>query len=117
MRILMSTALALGAIGCALLVAPSVHAREYPWCAQYAGSVLPSGRFAMLAPNDRSDARELGGLMKEAHVGGGRNCGFDTYEQCKAAIAGVGGSCERNLFYQGEPPAGAPRARRDGRRY
>jgi hypothetical protein len=31
--------------------------------------------------------------------GGGTNCGFLTMEQCRAAISGVGGSCEPNQFY------------------
>ncbi len=46
---------------------------EYPWCAQYGGE----------------------------DGGGGRNCGFSTYEQCMATISGMGGDCQRNLFYQG----------------
>ena len=32
---------------------------------------------------------------------GGRNCGFSTYQQCMATVSGIGGSCERNQFYQG----------------
>jgi hypothetical protein len=43
----------------------------YPWCAEYWGR---SG-------------------------GGGTNCGFLTLEQCRAAVSGVGGSCEPNQFY------------------
>jgi hypothetical protein len=31
--------------------------------------------------------------------GGGTNCGFLTLEQCRAAVSGVGGSCEPNQFY------------------
>jgi hypothetical protein len=46
---------------------------EYPWCAQYGGG----------------------------EMGGGRNCGFSTLEQCRATISGIGGSCEPNLFYPG----------------
>jgi hypothetical protein len=46
------------------------HAQTYPWCAQY-------GRMG----------------------GGGRNCGFSTYEQCLATVSGIGGFCERNTFY------------------
>jgi Protein of unknown function (DUF3551) len=57
----------------AALLRPAA-AIEYPWCAQYGGG-------------------EDGG--------GGRNCGFSTYEQCMATISGMGGGCERNLFYQG----------------
>jgi Protein of unknown function (DUF3551) len=44
---------------------------EYPWCAVY--------------------------NMK----GGGTNCGFSTFDQCRATISGIGGSCEPNQFYKG----------------
>jgi Protein of unknown function (DUF3551) len=60
----------------------------YPWCAQYSG-----GR------------------------GGGRNCGFWTYEQCSATVSGISGNdvCEVNAMYRGPqpgmipPPSGPPR--------
>ncbi len=29
---------------------------------------------------------------------GGANCGFHTYEECRANILGIGGYCDRNLF-------------------
>ena len=57
---------------------------EYPWCAEYGGG-------------------EDGG--------GGRNCGFVSYEQCMMTVRGMGGSCEPNLFYldqaskKPQPPA------------
>jgi hypothetical protein len=34
---------------------------------------------------------------------GARNCYFVTLEQCRAAIAGNGGFCELNGFYDGRP--------------
>ena len=45
---------------------------------------------------------------------GGRNCGFSTLEQCMATVSGIGGDCERNLFYEGpaERPTKSPRKRR-----
>ena len=43
----------------------------YPWCAHYGGG----------------------------WSSGGINCGFVTYDQCKAAISGAGGWCEANSFY------------------
>ncbi len=63
------------------------QAEPYPWCAQYTG-----GR-----------------------GGGGRNCGFVTLEQCRETVAGMGGFCERNLFYTGptERPVKHKRKRRD----
>ncbi len=51
----------------------------YPWCAQYGG-----GR------------------------GGGRNCGFWTYQQCMAALWGNGGYCEVNAMYRGPSPGMIP---------
>ena len=49
-----------------------------------------------------------------AHYGGSRApgtpvCGFNTWEQCLAAVSGSQGSCEQNPWYQG------PRATRRGR--
>ena len=29
---------------------------------------------------------------------GGTNCGFHSYEECRANILGIGGYCDRNLF-------------------
>ena len=52
-------------------VEPAAAAIEYPWCVQYGG-----GR-----------------------GGGGRNCGFVSYEQCMMTARGAGGWCEQNLFY------------------
>ncbi|MFL5101045.1 MAG: DUF3551 domain-containing protein [Xanthobacteraceae bacterium] len=56
---------------------PSVAEVIYPWCAQYGTR------------------------------GGARNCGFTTWEQCRAAISGMGGYCIENPFYQrrADPPA------------
>jgi Protein of unknown function (DUF3551) len=33
--------------------------------------------------------------------GGGTNCGFYSFEQCRAAISGNGGMCSRNQWYGG----------------
>lgn len=32
---------------------------------------------------------------------GGTNCGFLTFEQCRATLSGNGGFCEPNQFYVG----------------
>jgi hypothetical protein len=58
------------------------HADPYKWCAQY------------------------GGLS-----GGGRNCGFVTWDQCMATVSGIGGFCEINQFYTG-PERPPPRRKR-----
>jgi hypothetical protein len=70
------------------LFTPSAgQAEPYPWCAQYSGG----------------------------SVGGGRNCGFVTIEQCRWTVSGIGGFCEPNLFYMGgaERPAKLARQRRN----
>ena len=57
---------------------PAAAAIEYPWCVQYSGG-----------PN-----------------GGGRNCGFVSFDQCMMTARGAGGMCQPNVFYPGttEPP-------------
>ena len=70
----------------AMFAPTSGHADPYKWCAQY-------------------------GLRSDL----GTNCGFVTYEQCRATISGVGGTCQPNPFYDGKPfdtgsePRRAPR--------
>jgi hypothetical protein len=48
---------------------------------------------------------------------GGTNCGFTTFQQCMATLAGMGGFCNANTQYvplansikrSGPPPAAAP---------
>ncbi len=58
---------------------------DYPWCAQYGG---PDG-------------------------GGGRNCGFVSYQQCMLTVSGIGGFCEQNSFYN--PPPTTKRKRHSAR--
>jgi tetratricopeptide (TPR) repeat protein len=36
---------------------------------------------------------------------GGNNCGFNTYEQCMAAISGIGGFCNRSPYAEPDKPA------------
>ena len=55
------------------------EAQNYPWCAYYSG-----GR-----------------------SGGGTNCGFTSFEQCKTTVSGIGGFCALNTQYQ--PPPGPHR--------
>jgi len=59
---------------------PSRADITYPWCAQYGGG----------------------------WDGGGRNCGFWTYEQCMAALSGNGGYCQANAMYRGPSPGMIP---------
>jgi Protein of unknown function (DUF3551) len=39
----------------------------------------------------------------------GENCGFTTFQQCRATISGIGGYCGANPWYRGNPsPNGSP---------
>jgi len=79
-----STFLAAAAIVAAVAFTTPAPAIEYPWCAQYAGGP----------------------------AGGGRNCAFTTYAQCMATSRGMGGFCERNLFYTGPDDRPGKRSRK-----
>jgi hypothetical protein len=56
---------------------PSAARDWYPWCAQYA------------------DVRAI------------TECAFTTFEQCRASVSGIGGSCVQNV----RPPPGGPQPR------
>ena len=74
------TVLALSWLALAGDMAPaSADFVTYPWCAQYGG-----------------------------RGGGGRNCGFWTYEQCMASVRGNGGYCEPNAMFRGRVPGQIP---------
>lgn len=47
---------------------------------------------------------------------GGSNCGFTTFEQCQAAVSGVGGVCGPNQFYTGPDKTSAQRSPRQVQR-
>jgi hypothetical protein len=52
----------------------SAGAQNYPWCAQYG--------------------------TRDSFT----NCGFVSYEQCRAAISGNGGYCQRNPMFNPRAP-------------
>jgi hypothetical protein len=84
----MRASLTILAIATALLltgVPPATAEITYPWCVQYGG-----------------------------FDGGGRNCGFSTWEQCRATASGSSDFCERNSMYL--PGAESSPARRKSRR-
>jgi tetratricopeptide (TPR) repeat protein len=56
--------------------------------------------FALCAP---ANAKEPSWCA--TYRNGGNNCGFNTYEQCMAAISGVGGFCNRSPYAEPEKPA------------
>ena len=75
-------ALALAMLGLATSGTPGNAEITYPWCAQY------------------------------GEQGGARNCGFSTWEQCRAALSGNGGYCIENPMYRPGAGNGALRPRR-----
>jgi hypothetical protein len=88
---------------------------EHPWCLQYT-LAQPATRFAMLSTATRADIGAHGYALKQAQDGGGgRNCGFDSYEQCMTARQGAGGFCEQNPFYEGPAQTKAAPERRPRR--
>jgi len=88
---LLTTGFAAAVIGAAMIgTAAPAQAQNYPWCAQYA----------------------------MGDDGGGTNCGFVSYEQCMATLAGMGGFCNRNTqFRPVAGPSGELRARAHTRKH
>ena len=68
----------LGVFAAIICIEKPAEAQSYPWCAYY-----------------NSD-------------GGATNCGFATFEQCRATISGIGGLCGPNPQYQGSPATRRP---------
>ena len=69
------TLLATAAVVFSASAKPSAAMVIYPWCAEYGGRSF-----------------------------GGENCGFVTFKQCLATIAGNGGFCKPNPWYTQYPP-------------
>ena len=57
--------------------------RSYAWCAIYSGRAM----------------------------GGSKSCSFNSFEQCRAQVSGIGGFCQPNYYY-----AGAQQPRRKAKR-
>ena len=60
-----------GVFAAIVCIETPAEAQNYPWCAYYGPEF------------------------------GATNCGFVTFQQCLAALSGVGGSCGANPQYQG----------------
>jgi len=71
----------------AIAWASPAKAQTYPWCAVY------------------------GGIDGD----NGTNCGFDTLQQCRATISGIGGWCQQNPLYQPREQPRPPRSSRPSR--
>ena len=67
----------LGILIATACIGTPAHAQNYPWCEYLGGG--------------------MGG-------GGGRNCGFISFEQCMESARGQGNDCRQNTQY--EPPPG-----------
>jgi hypothetical protein len=48
--------------------------------------------------------------------GGGTNCGFHSFEQCRATVFGIGGFCQPNPFAYGSASSAYGSTRRAHRR-
>jgi hypothetical protein len=59
---------------------------------------------------DRSEAR-AGAFCLVSSGGGGRDCGFYTFEQCLASRAGGSSHCEQNPNFRGNPAGDRPPTR------
>ena len=75
-----------GIFAAVICIAQPAEAQIRPWCAYY-----------------------------NFKAGGATNCGFVTFQQCSAAVSGVGGSCGPNPQYQ--PPPGPYPWTRHPKRY
>lgn len=71
-RLIVTAGALVGALSLMCATPQQAKADPYRWCAQYGG-----------------------------RDGGGTNCGFVTWEQCRATIMGMGGWCVPNQFYDG----------------
>jgi tetratricopeptide (TPR) repeat protein len=64
------------------------------------GSFIAAAGLALVAP---AAAKEPGWCA--SYRNGGNNCGFYTYDQCMAAVSGIGGFCNRSPYAEPEKPA------------
>jgi hypothetical protein len=91
MRLILAVMMSSSFVALASMV-PAAAEVTYPWCARY-------------AEQDRTHDCSLSNPTQcRVLVSGTVNCGFTSYDQCRAALNGNGGSCEVNPMY-------TPRAR------
>lgn len=57
----------------------------------------------ILASEASADPYKWCALYNAGRGGGAQNCYFVTWDQCQAAVSGVGGFCMENQFYDGKP--------------
>mgnify|MGYP003350531663 FL=1 len=84
------------------------------------GAGLIVAGLPILASDASADPYKWCALYSAGRGGGSQNCYFVTWEQCQAAVSGIGGFCKENQFYDGRPVrtpedrAPAPRRKRVG---
>jgi len=62
-------------------------------------SLVILGVFAAVVCIEPSAQARNGGWYANYNMGGGAtNCGFATFQQCMAAVSGVGGSCSPSPY-------------------
>ena len=66
---------------------------------------------AITAPGTRAQAQNYPWCAQYMGLGGS-NCGFTTFAQCMATLAGMGGFCNANTQYVAPAGAPVPRVRR-----
>jgi hypothetical protein len=64
-------------------------------------SLFILGVFAALVRTEIPAEAQNGGWCAIYNMGlGATNCGFATFQQCMAAVSGVGGNCSPGPYYQ-----------------
>jgi Protein of unknown function (DUF3551) len=68
----------------------------------FGAAITAIGVFAAVVGFEKSAAAQDHAWCAEYDLGssGATNCGFATFQQCSAAVGGVGGSCVANPQYQ-----------------
>jgi uncharacterized protein DUF3551 len=69
----------------------------------------------LVIPTQETAAQNYPWCTAGSYKDGARDCGFQTYEQCMAAVRGAGGYCEQNQMYRAtvgaSPSPHKPRAK------
>jgi uncharacterized low-complexity protein len=76
---------------------PNVHPARL-----VAAAVLAAAATGFAVP---AQAQNYPWCLQSSAYEGGENCGFSTYDQCRASRLGIGGFCQANTQY---PASGAP---------
>ena len=73
------------------------------------------GLFGFFAAADVASAQTYRWCAVYGTQGGvAQNCGFNTFDQCRATISGAGGSCQENPLYKGGDEKPAAKKKKSG---